>query len=65
MNQTAVPIFKACELAGVSQTTMFEWIARGMVEFERSRGGSLLILVASLPTHTRRRSTHTKRGVRR
>ncbi len=53
-------MFKACELAGVSQTTMFEWIADGRVEFVNSRSGSMLIVVATLP-HKRRRSTHNKR----
>jgi hypothetical protein len=49
VEQTAVPIFKACEIAGVSQRTIFEWIATGQVEYVRSRGGSMLILVDTLP----------------
>lgn len=63
----AVPIFKACELAGVSPSTMFEWIATGRVEFVRSRSGSMLIVVGTLPpaSNRRRRSTSTNRSAHR
>ncbi|MBI1875661.1 MAG: hypothetical protein HYS05_17485 [Acidobacteria bacterium] len=67
MQHTEVPIFKACELAGVTQSTMCEWIATGRVEFVRSRGGSMLIVVDSLPRpgNRRRRSTSTNRSSHR
>jgi excisionase family DNA binding protein len=67
LERTEVPIFKACELAGVSQSTMFEWIAAGRVEFVRSRGGSMLIVVDTLSraSNRRRRSTSTNRSPHR
>lgn len=75
MEHTAVPIFKACEMAGVPQSTMFEWIATGRVEFVRSRGGSMLIVLDTIPpalsnaegraSNRHRRSTSTKSRSRR
>ena len=39
---------KACELVGVSRRTIYNWIASGKVEYVRTAGGSVRIVVDTL-----------------
>lgn len=48
MDRQTVSILKACELAGVSRRTIYNWIARDRVEYLRTAGGSIRIFVDTL-----------------
>lgn len=43
-----VSIMKACEMAGVSRRTIYNWIAARKVEYLRTAGGSIRIFVDTL-----------------
>lgn len=45
---TLITIRKACELVGVSKTTIYTWIDRGLVSTVRTASGRLLICLSSL-----------------
>ena len=51
MNQDDEPtlsIMEACQIAGVSRRTIYNWIADGKVTYRRNAGGSIRIFRASL-----------------
>lgn len=58
-----VSILKACELAGVSRRTIYNWLESGKLEYVRTAGGSVRIFPDSLfrPADTQ---THQNRGDR-
>lgn len=43
-----VSILKACDIAGVSRRTMYNWMNRDIVQFIRTPSGSRRVLVDSL-----------------
>jgi excisionase family DNA binding protein len=43
-----VSIMKACELAGVSRRTIYNWMKAGKVQWVRNAGGAVRIFSASL-----------------
>lgn len=43
-----VSILKACEIAGVSRRTIYNWIALKKVEYKRTIGGSIRIYADTL-----------------
>jgi excisionase family DNA binding protein len=43
-----VSIMKACEFVGVSRRTIYNWIASGKVDWIRTAGGSIRIVVRTL-----------------
>jgi excisionase family DNA binding protein len=43
-----VSILQACEQVGVSRRTIYNWIARGKVEYVRTAGGSVRIFSDTL-----------------
>jgi excisionase family DNA binding protein len=43
-----VSLRQACELAGVTRRTLYNWMALGKVQFIRTAGGSPRIVIASL-----------------
>jgi predicted site-specific integrase-resolvase len=43
-----VSLQKACEVAGVTRRTLYNWMALGKVEFVRTASGSPRIVTASL-----------------
>lgn len=48
VERKTISIMKACELVGVSRRTIYNWIARGKVEYVRTAGGSVRIFVDTL-----------------
>ncbi len=44
----AVSITKACELAGVTRRTIYNWMGNGKVEYVRTAGGSVRIFADTL-----------------
>jgi excisionase family DNA binding protein len=48
MDRQTVPIMKACDLAGVSRRTIYNWISSGKVEYIRTAGGSIRIYLDTL-----------------
>lgn len=44
----SVSILKACEIAGVSRRTIYNWIEAGKVEYVRTVGGSIRIFEDTL-----------------
>ena len=47
-DRTTISINKTCELVGVSRGTIYNWMARGNVEYVRTAGGSVRIFVDTL-----------------
>lgn len=43
-----VSIMKACEMAGVSRRTIYNWMAAGKLEYIRTAGGMVRIFESSL-----------------
>ena len=48
MERQTVSLMKACEIAGVSRRTIYNWIAANKVEYLRTAGGSIRIFVDTL-----------------
>lgn len=48
MERRTVSIVKACELAGVSRRTIYNWMNQNKVEWLRTVGGSRRIFVDTL-----------------
>lgn len=48
MEVTHVSIKHACQLAGVSRRTIYNWLNAGKLEYQRTAGGAVRILPASL-----------------
>lgn len=48
VERQTVSIIKACELAGVSRRTIYNWIAANKVEYLRTAGGSVRIFLDTL-----------------
>ncbi len=46
--RSTVSITKACKLADVSRRTIYNWIAKGKVEYVRTAGGAVRIFVDTL-----------------
>ena len=53
-----VSVRQACEVAGVSRRTIYNWYAAGRLETQRTPGGNLRIRVGSL---TRRDERNPRR----
>ena len=51
-------IKQACELVDVSRRTIYNWIASGKVDYVRTAGGSVRILVDTLWQKPARRSRY-------
>ena len=47
-DRQTVSIRKACDLVAVSRRTIYNWLARGKVEYVRTAGGSVRIFVDTL-----------------
>jgi excisionase family DNA binding protein len=47
-DRKTISINRACELVGVSRRTIYDWIARGKVEYVRTAGGSVRIFADTL-----------------
>ena len=43
-----VSILKACEMVGVSRRTIYNWLRDGKLDYVRTAGGAVRILVESL-----------------
>jgi len=48
MDRKTLSITKAAELVGVSRRTIYNWMAAGRVEYCRTAGGAVRIVVDSL-----------------
>lgn len=48
VERKTISIMKACELVGVSRRTIYNWMARGKVEYVRTAGGAVRIFVDTL-----------------
>jgi excisionase family DNA binding protein len=48
VHRPSVSITKACELAGVTRRTIYNWLKAGKVESIRTAGGSIRIYADSL-----------------
>lgn len=46
--RNVVSIMKACDIAGVSRRTIYNWLKSGKIEFIRTAGGSVRIYVDTL-----------------
>lgn len=55
-----VTIMQACDIAGVSRRTVYNWLKAGKVEYVRTAGGSVRIFVDSL--HRTADTINAKRG---
>lgn len=47
-DRKTLSIMKACEVAGVSRRTIYNWIAKNKVEYLRTVGGSIRIFEDTL-----------------
>jgi len=43
-----ISIMRACEVAGVSRRTIYNWLASGKIEYVRTAGGAVRIDPATL-----------------
>ena len=48
MERKTVSIMQACEIAGVSRRTIYNWLNAGKLEYRRTVGGSVRIVAESL-----------------
>ncbi len=48
MQRLAVSVKEAAELAGVSEPTIYEWIARGLPHLRTKGGGKIVVRIADL-----------------
>jgi excisionase family DNA binding protein len=48
VNRESLSITKACERAGVSRRTIYNWLHAGKLEYMRTAGGSIRIYADSL-----------------
>ena len=48
LERPAVNILQACQAAGVSRRTIYNWLAAGKLEYVRTAGGSVRIYVDTL-----------------
>lgn len=48
LTRQTVSIMKACDLAGVSRRTIYNWLQTGKIEYIRTAGGSVRIYVDTL-----------------
>ncbi len=46
--RTTVNIMRACEIAGVTRRTIYNWLSAGKVQFVRTAGGNVRIFTDSL-----------------
>ena len=48
MERKTVSIMQACEIAGVSRRTIYNWLNAGKLEYRRTVGGAVRIVADSL-----------------
>src|SRR5436189_5214659 len=48
VERKTISIMKACELVGVSRRTIYNWLSSGKIEYVRTAGGSVRIVVDTL-----------------
>lgn len=48
MDDRYISIMRACEVAGVSRRTIYNWLNAGKLTIKRTAGGSVRILESSL-----------------